>query len=81
MSSINRRHFLQFATVALAALGLSQVDFFRRANRYAQVLSQNTLRKRALLVGINRYVDPRWIPLYGAENDARLQKELLVQCH
>lgn len=79
--SINRRHFLQLGAASLVtALGLSQANFFYRADRYAQVLSQNTSRKRALLVGINRYADPRWIPLNGAENDAKLQREVLIHC-
>jgi Caspase domain/Domain of unknown function (DUF4384) len=74
MSGIKRRHFLQFSGATLATLGLSQLQ----ADRYGQMLAQSTPRKRALLVGINRYNDRKWISLEGAENDVQLQKELLV---
>ena len=81
MFLVKRRQFLQFVGSALAALGLSQVEIERQALRYAKVLAQNTPRKRALLVGINRYVNIgnyQWLQLRGAVNDVRLQKELLV---
>lgn len=74
MSRIKRRQFLQFSGVTLATLGLAQLH----ADRYGQMLAQSTPRKRALLVGINRYNDRKWISLEGAENDVQLQKELLV---
>jgi Caspase domain/Domain of unknown function (DUF4384) len=82
MSQIKRRRFMQFAGSALAALGLSQLEFEQQAIRYAQVLAQNTPRKRALLVGINNYRSSKWnkqnLILRGAVNDVKLQKELLV---
>jgi uncharacterized protein YjlB len=74
MSQIKRRHFLQFSGATLATLGLAQLQ----ADRYSQMLAQSTPRKRALLVGINRYNDRKWISLEGAENDVQLQKELLI---
>jgi Caspase domain len=74
MSGIKRRHFLQFSGATLATLGLSQLQ----VERYGHVLAQATPRKRALLVGINRYNDRKWISLEGAENDVQLQKALLI---
>ena len=81
MFLVKRRQLLQIVGSALAALGLSQVEVELLALRYAKVLAQNTPRKRALLVGINRYVNIgnyQWLQLRGAVNDVRLQKELLV---
>ena len=78
MPSIKRRQFLHFTGASLAALGINQWDIQQQGLRYAQVLAQSTPRKLALLVGINRNDDPRWPALFGAENDVRLQKELLV---
>lgn len=78
MSIIKRRQFLQFASSALATLGISQLEIERQAVRYGQVLAQNTPRKLALLVGINRYDDPRWNLLNGAIYDTQLQRELLI---
>jgi hypothetical protein len=77
MSSIKRRHFLQFAGSTLAAIGLSQFDFLRQADRYGRVLAQGTPRKLALLVGINEYPDPV-NDLRGCLTDIDLQHELLV---
>ena len=78
MSSICRRHFLQAAGSALAAIGLSQGDFLQQGNRYGNVLAQGKPgRKLALLVGINQY--PGDIPsLRGCLTDVELQRELLV---
>ncbi|MEH2214846.1 caspase family protein [Nostoc sp.] len=81
MSIIKRRQFLQFAGSVLATLGISQLEIEQQAVRYAQVLAQNTPRKRALLVGINDYLkvnDFQWYPLEGAVNDTQIQKELLI---
>jgi Caspase domain/Domain of unknown function (DUF4384) len=78
---IKRRQFLQFAGSTLAALGFNQLEIEQQAVRYAQVLAQNTPRKRALLVGINDYLkvgDFQWYPLEGAVNDTQIQKELLI---
>lgn len=77
MSSLKRRHFLQFAGSALAALGLSQMDVRRQGDRYARTLAQTTPRKLALLVGVNQYAGGV-TPLRGCLTDVRMQKELLV---
>jgi len=76
MSRIKRRHFLQSAGSMLAAIGLSQSDFFRQGDRVGRVLAQNTPRKLALLVGINNYPAPA--ELKGCMNDVELQKMLLM---
>jgi len=75
MTGIKRRQILRFIGSLLATLGISQFGLEKQAS---QILAQNTPRKRALLVGINNYPDPRWIPLQGAVNDVLLQKELLT---
>lgn len=77
MSRIKRRHFLQSTGAALAALGLSQYDIFHQANKYGRVLAQNTNRKLALLVGINKYSDDL-NPLQGCVNDIDMQQQLLI---
>ncbi|MBW4512458.1 MAG: caspase family protein [Scytonematopsis contorta HA4267-MV1] len=70
---MKRRHFLQFTSSTVAALSLSNL------NSYAQVLAQNTPRKLALLVGINKYpANPRYDNLNGCVTDVALQEELLV---
>ena len=82
MSFIKRRQFLQFASSVLSTLGINQLEIEQQAVRYAQVLAQNTPRKRALLVGINDYLkinDFQWYPLEGAVNDTQIQKELLIR--
>ncbi len=76
MSQLKRRHFLQFAGSTLAAMGLSQFDFFRRAEHYGRVLAQSTPRKLALLVGINQYQGAS--ELRGCVMDVELQKHLLM---
>lgn len=76
---ISRRHFLQFAGSTLATMGLSQCHIIKQGNRYAQVLAQNTPRKLALLVGINKYPNnQRLISLNGCVMDVDLQRELLI---
>jgi hypothetical protein len=77
MPRIKRRQFLQFAGSTLAALGVSQLDILRQGHRYARVLAQDTPRKLALLVGINRYPSPIR-PLNGCVTDVELQRELLI---
>ena len=74
---INRRHFLQFAGSALAAIGLSQRDLIARAERMNQTLGQATPRKLALLVGVNDYPFAG-MDLRGCLTDVDLQYELLV---
>ncbi|MBD2413968.1 peptidase C14, caspase catalytic subunit p20 [Nostoc calcicola FACHB-389] len=77
MTHIKRRQFLQFASSALATVGISQLDIMRQSQQYAKVLAQNTPRKLALLVGIDEYKNG--IPgLGGCKNDVLLQRELLT---
>lgn len=76
---MKRRHFLQFASSALATIGLSQSRFLQQSQGYGRVLAQNTPRKLALLVGINEYPDSnRFFNLDGCVNDVALQKNLLI---
>lgn len=76
---IHRRHFLQLAGSTLATIGLSQYNITQQGNRYAKVLAQNTPRKLALLVGINKYpTNDRFVNLQGCVTDVKLQRELLV---
>jgi hypothetical protein len=74
---MKRRHFLQFAGSTLATVGLSQLDITQQGDKYAQVLAQNTGRKLALLVGINKYSNGV-NALQGCVNDVLLQKNLLI---
>lgn len=76
MSSLKRRHFLQFSGSTLASLGLSQAGFFRRANQTDRLLAQPTNRKLALLVGINQY-SSEFRDLSGCLTDVEMQSELL----
>ena len=73
---MKRRHFLQFAGSTLATLGLSQMDIIQQGDKYAKVLAQNTRRKFALLIGINKY-SGEINSLRGCVNDVLLQKQLL----
>ena len=74
---MKRRNFIQFASSALATVGISQLDIMQQGNKYAKALTQNTGRKLALLVGINDY--PANIgALNGCVNDVLLQKQLLT---
>jgi Caspase domain/Domain of unknown function (DUF4384) len=73
---MKRRHFVQFAGSTLATLGLSQFDITQQGDKYSQALAQNTGRKLALLVGINKYTNMN--TLYGCVNDVLLQKNLLI---
>ncbi len=75
MNPTTRRHFLQFVSSTLAAIGLNQVSFLQSTQRYGKVLAQSTPRKLALLVGINNYVKQ---PLEGCLNDLDLQRHLLI---
>lgn len=82
MNLIKRRHFLQGAGAILTSLGCNQLAFQQYSLNYARVLAQNTLRKRALLVGINDYVAIQegsgWVALRGAITDVEMQRELLM---
>jgi hypothetical protein len=75
MTRITRRHLLQSASSALAALGINQLLFQQQAHRYGQALAQSTSRKLALIVGINEYPSQ---PLEGCLNDVELQRNLLI---
>ena len=73
---MKRRDFLGRVGWAIAALGLSDAAWLRSSDRYYQALAQPTLRKLALLVGINQY--PSTQPLRGCLTDVELQRELLI---
>ncbi|MCC5618018.1 caspase family protein [Nostoc sp. CHAB 5836] len=77
---MKRRNFLQLTGSTLAALGMSHLDIINQGNRYAKVLAENTPRKLALLVGINKYPKNRQFSneLKGCVNDVHMQKELLI---
>jgi len=47
--------------------------------QYAKVLAQDTPRKLALLVGVNRYRESqRFVNLRGCATDVEMQKQLLI---
>jgi Caspase domain/Domain of unknown function (DUF4384) len=73
---MKRRNFLHIAGSTLATVGLTQLDIIQQGNEFAQVMAQNTGRKLALLVGINKYTNSE--PLRGCVNDVLLQKHLLI---
>jgi hypothetical protein len=84
---MKRRHLLQSIALALATLGISQLDLQQRTLQYGKVLAQDARQKRALLVGISDYPgnDARelktqglWYRLPGAVTDVELQRELLI---
>ncbi len=63
----------------LAALGLSQLDFIRQADRYGRVLAEASPgRKLALLIGIEYHQDKTVPSLPGCITDLELQWHLLV---
>ncbi|MEO0373367.1 MAG: caspase family protein [Cyanobacteria bacterium P01_A01_bin.17] len=76
---MKRRHFLQFSGSTLAALGLSHLHLEHQGLQYARVLAQDTPRKLALLVGVNRYAESaRFINLRGCTTDVEMQRQLLI---
>ncbi|MEL7034713.1 MAG: caspase family protein [Cyanobacteria bacterium J06592_8] len=77
---LKRREFLQRASLLLAALGISETQWWLGSNRYYQALAQPTQRKLALLVGINKYPEDNggFKPLHGSVTDVELQRELLT---
>ena len=75
MPPIKRRHFIQSAGATLAAIGLSQVDFWQQVNQFDRVNAQSAPRKFALLVGINAYSDGN--ALNGCVTDVRSMALLL----
>lgn len=82
---LDRRTFLQQAGLSLFALGASEAGIAPLNNqrriapgvsKYLETLADNTNRKLALLVGINKY--PQNKCLNGCLTDIELQKELLI---
>ncbi|MEO0408734.1 MAG: caspase family protein [Cyanobacteria bacterium P01_A01_bin.135] len=75
---MKRRHLIQAAVATLAAFGTSPLRLQRDGLRYARTLAQPTRRKRALLVGINRYpAESLFTNLKGCVQDVALQEQLL----
>ncbi len=72
---LKRREFLERASWALAALGISETGWWRLQSRYSTALAETTGRKLALLVGINEYPEAA---LSGCVTDVEMQKELLI---
>ncbi len=82
---LNRRAFLQQATLALGALGMGSTALLGTAGPYHQALAKPARRKLALLIGINAYPDRALDPdiaqdvaLKGCLSDVDLQRQLLV---
>lgn len=80
---INRRAFLQQATLALGAMGVGTGALL--GSQYQQALAKPARRKIALLIGINAYPDRALDPgvaqdvaLKGCLTDVELQRQLLV---
>ena len=79
---LDRRTFLQQASLALLTLGISDPGLSLLGDRgrlamlkhYSQSLAEPTARKLALLVGINEYPQK----LYGCLTDVQIQQELLI---
>ena len=76
---LTRRAFLRQTSLILASLGLCETAFSQVSQRYQQVLAEPTLRKFALLVGINQYASQAKFPnLQGCLTDVDLQREVLI---
>ncbi|WOD40787.1 caspase family protein [Nodosilinea sp. E11] len=82
---LNRRAFLQQASLALGALGVGGTALLAGSNQYQQALAKPARRKLALLIGINAYPDRALDPgvaqdvaLRGCLTDIDLQRQLLV---
>ncbi|PNW47904.1 UNVERIFIED_CONTAM: hypothetical protein BEN50_11570 [Euhalothece sp. KZN 001] len=75
MTFLKRRHFLKFAGSAFASVALSNY-YQQQGLGMARTLAQNTPRKLALLVGINRYSSAT--NLRGCVTDTISQRELLI---
>ena len=82
---IERRAFLKQLGLGILTLGLSEAGLFSLGNgrlplpgvdKYFQAWADPSVRKLALLVGINQY--PRGSSLYGCVTDVELQQELLI---
>ncbi|MGB3511974.1 MAG: caspase family protein [Microcoleaceae cyanobacterium] len=72
---LQRREFLQRASWALAALGISETGWWQLQSRYSTALAETTGGKLALLVGINEYSEAA---LSGCVTDVEMQRELLI---
>lgn len=82
--TLNRRAFLQGASLALGALGVGGGSLFWPTS-YAQALGKPARRKLALLIGINQYPDRaisltpgQEIALKGCLTDVEMQRQLLI---
>ncbi len=73
---MKRRTFLQRVGSILAILGTSETGLLSLGSRYYSALAQPSLRKLALLIGINQY--SKHPALNGCLTDVELQRELLV---
>ncbi len=73
---MKRRIFLQRIGSILAVLGVTESEWWTRANSLQQALADTNKRKLALLVGINQY--PKIPTLKGCLTDVELQRELLI---
>jgi len=79
MSTFNRRRFLQLTGMSAATFAIWESWIARKSYSYGRLLTQETSRKRALLVGVNRYPDSdRFTPLQGCTTDILLRRALLV---
>lgn len=81
---LDRRAFLQQASLALGALGLGGSALLGAAD-YAQALGKPARRKLALLIGINQYperaidsISTQDSALKGCLTDVELQRQLLI---
>jgi hypothetical protein len=74
---IQSSNLSQSNTFPLGNPSLNQQDFLKQANLYSQLLSENTSRKLALLIGINNY-PPGIRSLKGCLTDLEMQRELLI---
>ncbi len=82
--TLNRRTFLQGASLALGALGLGGSSLLW-PTQYAQALGKPARRKLALLIGINPYPDRaisttpgQDVALKGCLTDVDMQRQLLL---
>ncbi|HSM80510.1 MAG TPA: caspase family protein [Nodosilinea sp.] len=82
---LNRRAFLQQASLALGALGVGATTLLTGVDQYQQALAKPARRKLALLIGINAYPDRALDPgvaqdiaLKGCLTDVEMQRQLLI---
>ncbi|MFP4219587.1 MAG: caspase family protein [Phormidium sp.] len=74
---MKRRGFLQQSAWLLAATTVGGLGWVSGDPRLREVLAGPAVRKRALLIGINRYPDSTGNDLSGAVTDVRLQEQVL----